>query len=87
LSFQEKLDVLVLNNYHFQYPDMEFSTRSVHRLIEDEGEKRVSEDAANELGEVLEQFAGDVAEEAIAVAEEDGYKTVQRDHVRKALSD
>jgi histone H3/H4 len=37
------------------------------------------------LGELLDRFAGDVAEEAVALAEEDGYQTVQQKHIRQAL--
>lgn len=54
-------------------------------LIKSQGDKRVSEDSAKELGEVLERFAGDVAEEAIAVAREEGRKTVRAEDIRKAL--
>ena len=54
-------------------------------LIKSQGDKRVSEDSAKELGTVLERFAGDVAEEAIAVAREDGRKTVRAEDIRKAL--
>lgn len=64
---------------------MEFSTRSIHNLIRDQTGKRVSKSAANQLGEVLEQFAGDVAEEAIALAKDDGYQTVQKKHIKQAL--
>lgn len=65
---------------------MEFSQRSIHRLIKDQGDKRVSEPASVELGEILERFAGDIAEEAIALANEDGYQTVKREHIRQALN-
>lgn len=64
---------------------MEFSTRAIHRLIKSEGDKRVSEPAANELGDILETFAGDVAEEARAIAQENGYKTVKQEHIKEAL--
>lgn len=66
---------------------MEFSVRSIHRLIKDQGDKRVSEPASVELGEILERFAGDVAEEAIALAKEDGYQMVKREHIHEALND
>lgn len=64
---------------------MEFSVRSMHELIKSQGDKRVSEQASVELGEILERFAGDVVEEAIELANEDGYKTVKREYIRKAL--
>lgn len=64
---------------------MEFSTSSMHDLLKENGDKRVSENAADKLGEILERFAGDVAEEARAVAKEEGYQTVKADHIREAL--
>lgn len=54
-------------------------------MIKSQGDKRVSEDAADELRQILEMFAGDVAEEAIAVANEDGRKTVRSEDIREAL--
>lgn len=54
-------------------------------IIKDQGDKRVSQDSAEELRAVLERFAGDVAEEAIALAKKDGRKTVRAEDIRKAL--
>lgn len=54
-------------------------------LIKSEGDKRVSRDSAEEMRKVLEMFAGDVAEEAIAIARQDGRKTVRAEDIRKAL--
>ncbi|MFB6144242.1 MAG: histone [Candidatus Nanohaloarchaea archaeon] len=65
---------------------MEFSISKMKELIKNEGDKRVSEDSARELGEVLERFAGDVAEEAIAIAREESRKTVRAEDIREALS-
>jgi histone H3/H4 len=65
---------------------MEFSARSIHRLIKNEGEKRVSEDAANELRDILEGFAEEVADEAVRQADLDDKKTVQQGHVEQALN-
>lgn len=64
---------------------MEFSNSKMKKMIKSEGDKRVSEDAAVELGEILEMFAGDVAEEAIAVAREEGRETVRAEDIRKAM--
>jgi histone H3/H4 len=64
---------------------MEFSVSKMKEVVKSEGDKRVSEDSAKELGGVLETFAGDVSEEAIAVAEEKGRKTVRAEDVRDAL--
>jgi histone H3/H4 len=63
---------------------MEFSTRAVHRLIKAQSDKRVFEAASNKLGDILETFAGDIAEEAVALAEEEGYQTIKRKHIREA---
>ncbi len=65
---------------------MEFSVSKMKEMIKNQGDKRVSEDSAKELGETLEMFAGDIAEEAIAIAEEDGRKTVREEDIREALS-
>lgn len=64
---------------------MEFTTPKMKETIKKQTSKRVSEDAADGLGQILETFAGDVAEEARAIAEENGRKTVRREDVRKAL--
>ena len=64
---------------------MEFTTPKMKETIKKQTSKRVSEDAAKSLGEILETFAGDVAEEAKAVAQEDGRKTVRREDIRQAL--
>ncbi|MFB6193208.1 MAG: histone [Candidatus Nanohaloarchaea archaeon] len=64
---------------------MEFSTAKMKEMIKGEGNKRVSEESAERLGEILETFAGDVAEEAIAIAKEDGRKTVRAEDIKKAL--
>ncbi|MFB6190210.1 MAG: histone [Candidatus Nanohaloarchaea archaeon] len=64
---------------------MEFSISKMKEIIKDQGDKRVSQDSAEELRAVLERFAGDVAEEAIALAKKDGRKTVRAEDIRKAL--
>lgn len=64
---------------------MEFSNAKMKDLIKSKTSKRVSENASTELGNVLEMFAGDVAEEAQALAEEAGRKTVRREDIKQAL--
>lgn len=64
---------------------MEFSTSKMKEIFKSQGNKRVSEDSAEELATVLETFAGDVAEEAIAIAKEDGRKTVREEDIKEAL--
>ncbi|MBC5792878.1 MAG: NFYB/HAP3 family transcription factor subunit [Nanohaloarchaea archaeon] len=64
---------------------MEFSIAKMKEMIKEQGDKRVSRDSAEEMREILEMFAGDVSEEAIAIADEDSRKTVRAEDVRKAL--
>lgn len=64
---------------------MEFSISKMKEMVKSQGDKRVSEDAADEMRKILEMFAGDVAEEAIAVAKEEDRKTVRGEDVREAL--
>jgi histone H3/H4 len=64
---------------------MEFSVSKMKDMIKSQGDKRVSEDSAKQLANVIETFAGDVSEEAIAVAEEKDRKTVRAEDVRQAL--
>jgi histone H3/H4 len=63
----------------------EFSMRAMKDILKSHGDKRVSKDAAEELGGILETFAGDVAEEAKVQAEKQGRITVKQEDVRKAL--
>ncbi len=65
---------------------MEFSIAKMKEIIKGQSDKRVSRDSAKELRVVLERFAGDVAEEAIAIARESGRKTVREEDIRKALN-
>lgn len=64
---------------------MEFSKAKMKEVIKSQGDRRVSEDSAVELGEILERYAGDIAEEAIEVAREKGRKTVRAEDIRDAL--
>ncbi len=64
---------------------MEFSNAKMKSLLKTQTDKRVSEEAAEELGEILETFAGDVAEEALAITEENGRKTLKPKDIREAL--
>lgn len=64
---------------------MEFSRAKMKEMIKGQGDKRVSQESAETLGQILETFAGDVAEEAIAIAREDGRKTIRKEDVKEAL--
>jgi histone H3/H4 len=64
---------------------MEFSKAKMKEVIKEQTDKRVSEESALELGDILETYGGDIAEEAIAIAEEKGRKTVRAEDIRDAL--
>lgn len=64
---------------------MEFSISKMKEVIKSQGDKRVSRESAEELREILERFAGDIAEESIAIARSDGRKTVRAEDIRQAL--
>ncbi len=64
---------------------MEFSNAKMKSLLKTQTNKRVSDDAAEELGHILETFAGDVAEEALAITKENGRKTLKPEDIREAL--
>lgn len=63
----------------------EFSVQAMHRLIKRQGDKRVSEPAAEELHHVLETFAGDVAEMAVEEAQEQNRETLRKTDIQNAL--
>jgi len=64
---------------------MEFSKLSMKKIMSSQGDKRISEPSKEKLGEVLERFAGDISEEAIAVAKDKGRKTVRSEDIEEAL--
>jgi len=66
---------------------MEFSKAKMKEVIKEQTDKRVSEESSLELGELLEQYAGDIAEEAIAKAQEKNRKTVRAEEIRDSLNE
>lgn len=64
---------------------MEFSIRSMKMMIQENTEKRVSEDSASALGSFLDEWGTDVAEEATQIAEDKGRKTVRTVDIKEAL--
>lgn len=64
---------------------MEFSIRSMRQIFKGNTSKRVSEDAAVELGEFLDVWTSDIGEEAVEVAEEDDRSTVRAEDIREVL--
>lgn len=67
--------------------DSEFSKTAGHRLIQNQTNQRVSEDAAVELIEYLENKGQEVAEQAQKYADHAGRKTIQHKDVRQAVRD
>lgn len=66
---------------------MEFSIRSMRQIFNSNTEKRISEDAAEELGGFLDSWAEEIGSEASEVAEEDGRTTVRAEDIKKVLRD
>lgn len=65
----------------------EFSIAAMDRLLRRVGNERVSEDAALELGTVLESIGEDIAKEAIRKAEQEGVATITDEHIREAVKE
>lgn len=62
----------------------ELPIAAVDRLIRRVGVERVSESAAEELAEVLEERGVEIAEEALELSEHSGRKTVRAEDIRLA---
>ncbi len=63
---------------------VEIPLATADRLIRKVGAKRVSEDAARALAEILEEYALSVASEAVKLAEHAGRRTVRDVDIRLA---
>ena len=66
-------------------PPEELSTAAVRRLIEIAGADRVGDDAVEELGKILEDFAVKVGKEATELARHAGRKTVKAQDIQLAI--
>lgn len=64
---------------------MEFSIYRMKQVLKGETDKRVSEEAAEALGEQMDEHGIDIASRAQKYAEEDGRKTVRAVDIKKAL--
>jgi histone H3/H4 len=64
---------------------MEFSIRSMRQIFKGNTGKRVSEDAAEELGEFLDSLAEEIGSEAVEVAEQDNRSTVRAEDIKQVL--
>lgn len=65
---------------------MEFSNRSMKLIIQENTEKRVSEDSATALGQFLDEWGSEVAEDAAEIADEKSRKTVRAQDIKQALN-
>jgi histone H3/H4 len=63
----------------------ELSTAAVRRLIETAGADRVGDDAVEELGKILEDYAVKVGKEATELARHAGRKTVKAQDIQLAI--
>jgi len=65
--------------------ESEFSTNAGHRLLKTQTNKRISEDAADDLVEILQEEGLEIAEQAMEFAEAAGRKTVRGEDIRRAV--
>lgn len=72
--------------YRKELSVMEFSIRSMKLIIQENTEKRVSEDSASSLGDFLDDWSSEVAEDAAEIAEDKGRKTVRVEDIKGALN-
>lgn len=63
----------------------EFSIRAMKQVIKNNTDKRVSEDAARELRNLVENYGRELSEKAQEVAETDGRQTVRDSDIVSAL--
>jgi histone H3/H4 len=88
--FANKEEVLIAStctrekSWFLMAPD-ELSTAAVRRLIEMAGADRVGDDAVEELGKILEDFAIKVGKEATGLARHAGRKTVKAQDIQLAI--
>lgn len=74
-----------MKNRGFSMPPEQLSTAAVRRLIEMAGADRVGDDAVEELGKILEDFAVRVGKEATGLARHAGRKTVKAQDIQLAI--
>ena len=60
---------------------MELTSAQALKLLEDHGAGDVDDDAALELAQTLERYAGYISEEAVAHVEDDGRKAIKREDI------
>ena len=57
----------------------------MRQIFKSNTEKRISEDAAEELGGFLDDWAEKIGSEAVEVAESDGRSTVRAEDIKQVL--
>ena len=62
----------------------ELGLAAMYRFIKRSGAERVSDDAADELREVLEEVAAKIASQALDLSVHAGRKTIKSDDIRLA---
>lgn len=62
----------------------ELGLAAMYRFIKKSGAERVSDDAADELREVLEEVAGKIASQALDLSVHAGRKTIKSEDIRLA---
>jgi len=63
----------------------EFSTRSMNQVLKTQTDKRISDDAADLLGDEMTETGIKISEKAIEIAEENGRITVRASDIREAI--
>ena len=65
----------------------ELALAPFERIMREQGARRISQDAVEELRDVIEELAVDVATRAIQLANHAGRKTVTAADIKKAVRD
>ncbi len=64
---------------------MEFSTRTLKRLVSSQTSKKVSKPAAEQIGKEIEQRGETIAEKAVKYAQQDNRVTVRKEDIKQAI--
>lgn len=76
------------DGYKAKDMESEFHRMTWHKFLKNQTDKRVSQAAAEEIGEFMDDWTSEIAEKAWNLAQLEGYtETVKQRHVKKALED
>ncbi|MCJ7450513.1 MAG: NFYB/HAP3 family transcription factor subunit [Candidatus Nanohaloarchaeota archaeon QJJ-9] len=64
---------------------MEFSKKTLKKLFSEEGAGKVEKEAIEEFDSLLENYAGYITEEAVAIASKNDRKVVKKHDIEKAI--